>query len=255
MGGGVGVSKPVVGVLPPEREYLVLDNMRLVDFVLHKRLHIQVTDPNYGELQSEGYIGLVKAAISFDESYGTKFSTHAVPFIQGYIQRFRRDHLHNHMKVSRSVIDNYNHIMQLVHDGLSYEQIAEKLDISMLDIKEALESKDAGLSLDNTISDDGEAVFASLVGYTDNAFEEIEDDDEILKHIEHVASRLSDKDQNIWYDYIYPAYFGEHVRETALGLKYNVSQAQVSRILRKAKRMLAKELGLSESCVKSGSWR
>lgn len=48
-----------------------------------------------------GTIGMIKAARSFDFSYGTAFSTYAVPLIAGEIRRFLRDD--GPVKVSRSI--------------------------------------------------------------------------------------------------------------------------------------------------------
>jgi len=47
-----------------------------------------------------GTIGMIKAARSFDFSYGTAFSTYAVPLIIGEIRRFLRDD--GAVKVSRT---------------------------------------------------------------------------------------------------------------------------------------------------------
>lgn len=253
-GGGIDLASghAITDSLPPERENLVTENIRLVDFVLHKRLHIKTTHEHYEEYRSEGYVGLVKAAISYDESYGTKFSTHAVPYIQGYIMRFQRDFMHNSMKVSRNIIDNYVHILQLSSDGLSYEEIAEKLNISMYDIRVALESKDSGISLNGTISPDEDSTLSNIIGFNDPAIEAIESEEFVIESIERVASKLSDTYKNIWYDFVYPAYCGDHIVETDLAKKYGVSQPQISRILRRCKGMLAKEIGYTESFSKRG---
>ena len=48
-----------------------------------------------------GCVGLLKAIDGFDESFGTRFSTYAVPKISGEIRRFLRDD--GTVKVSRSV--------------------------------------------------------------------------------------------------------------------------------------------------------
>ena len=45
----------------------------------------------YEDLVQIGTIGMIKAASSYDPSYGTAFSTYAVPLIIGEIRRFLRD--------------------------------------------------------------------------------------------------------------------------------------------------------------------
>ena len=51
------------------------------------------------DLYQLGCVGFLKAIEGFDESYGTKFSTYAVPKISGEIRRFLRDD--GAVKVSR----------------------------------------------------------------------------------------------------------------------------------------------------------
>lgn len=67
-------------------EKLVRDNDALVHYVV-KRLKTQGRE--YEDLYQLGRLGLVRAVRNFDESYGVKFSTYAVPMIMGEIRRFR----------------------------------------------------------------------------------------------------------------------------------------------------------------------
>lgn len=53
------------------------------------------------DLYQLGCVGFLKAIDGFDESFGTKFSTYAVPKISGEIRRFLRDD--GTVKVSRSI--------------------------------------------------------------------------------------------------------------------------------------------------------
>ena len=55
------------------------------------------------DLYQLGSLGFLKAVYGFDPSYGTQFSTYAVPKISGEIRRFMRDD--GMIKVSRSIKD------------------------------------------------------------------------------------------------------------------------------------------------------
>lgn len=66
-------------------EKLVRDNDALVHYVV-KRLKTQGRE--YEDLYQLGRLGLVRAVRNFDESYGVKFSTYAVPMIMGEIAGF-----------------------------------------------------------------------------------------------------------------------------------------------------------------------
>lgn len=57
-----------------DREQKIIDNMGLVHYVLHKYFPLYID--NQDNIQN-GYVGLIKAVDSFDESIGNTFSTYA----------------------------------------------------------------------------------------------------------------------------------------------------------------------------------
>ena len=86
------------------REQYIEGNLRLVLSVI-KRFH--TSQENVDDLFQIGCIGLIKAIDNFNAELGVKFSTYAVPMIQGEIRRFLRDS--NPIRVSRSLKDTaYN---------------------------------------------------------------------------------------------------------------------------------------------------
>ena len=62
------------------------------------------------DLYQLGCVGFLKAVEGFDESFGTRFSTYAVPKISGEIRRFLRDD--GAIKVSRSIKEQAAKIRQ-----------------------------------------------------------------------------------------------------------------------------------------------
>ena len=66
------------------RNRLVTENLGLVHLCANRFRNRGI---EYEELYSSGCVGLVKAANSFDEERGVKFSTYAVPVILGEIKR------------------------------------------------------------------------------------------------------------------------------------------------------------------------
>lgn len=62
------------------------------------------------DLYQLGCVGFLKAIEGYDESFGTRFSTYAVPKISGEIRRFLRDD--GTVKVSRSIKEQANLIRQ-----------------------------------------------------------------------------------------------------------------------------------------------
>ncbi len=80
------------------REILVQENMGLI-WSVAKRFMGRGTDAD--DLYQLGCLGFLKAVDGFDVSYGTQFSTYAVPKIAGEIRRFLRDD--GVVKVSRGI--------------------------------------------------------------------------------------------------------------------------------------------------------
>lgn len=79
-------------------ERMIRENTGLI-WSVAKRFFGRGIDPD--DLYQLGCVGFLKAVGGFDESYGTQFSTYAVPKISGEIRRFLRDD--GTVKVSRGI--------------------------------------------------------------------------------------------------------------------------------------------------------
>ena len=78
------------------KEALLSNNTSLLKSVLRRYLGKGV---EYDDLYQLACMGFLKAITGFDESFGVRFSTYAVPMIAGEIKRFLRDD--GSVKVSR----------------------------------------------------------------------------------------------------------------------------------------------------------
>lgn len=83
------------------RETLVRENLALVRHLVKR---FQDRGREYDDLFQYGCLGLLKAIDRFDPSFGTAFSTYAVPVILGEIRRFLRDD--GSLHVARSIKEN-----------------------------------------------------------------------------------------------------------------------------------------------------
>ena len=117
-----------------------------------------------------GCLGFLKAVYGFDESFGTQFSTYAVPKIAGEIRRFLRDD--GQIKVSRCLKERAAQIhtvrirleQMLGRDpivseiseatGFSPEEIAEAESASLPADSLQRESGEEGLTLEHVLGDD-----------------------------------------------------------------------------------------------------
>ena len=80
------------------KETLLEHNASLLKSIVRRYLGKGVEFDDLFQLAS---LGLLKAVYGFDESFGVRFSTYAVPMIAGEIRRFLRDD--GMLKVSRSL--------------------------------------------------------------------------------------------------------------------------------------------------------
>lgn len=80
------------------KETLILENNNLIKSIVRRYLNKGV---EYDDLYQLASMGLLKAVTGFDESFGVRFSTYAVPMIAGEIKRFMRDD--GSIKVSRAI--------------------------------------------------------------------------------------------------------------------------------------------------------
>lgn len=222
-----------VKVLEQDREHLVLDNMGLVRLALRKYIHPHPMD--YEDLYQEGCVGLIYAAINFDENMGFKFTTYAVPMIIGTIKRYNRDKKPI-VKYSRSMLTLYYRIAELRVQGLNDDEILKHLNISSQLFFDVLNIHMV-TSLDYPIDgEDGQmGTVQDTLGCSDRDIEAIGMDSEGIfeRSLNRTVAHLGEIYQAIYEEYIYSKIYGEKLSQQYFAEKYQISQAQVSRILRK----------------------
>lgn len=123
-----------------DRETFLIQNLGLVGDVVNKYAYRVMGHPSIGpeDLRQVGVIGLIKAYDRFDHSRGTRFSTYAVSMIEGEIKKYLRDNADTIRFPRQIKIDFY----KIISFGLIDEEpevIAEKLDIPLERVQEALE--------------------------------------------------------------------------------------------------------------------
>lgn len=147
-------------------ETLIRENSGLI-WAVTKRFIGRGTETE--DLYQLGCVGFLKAVQGFDPSFGTQFSTYAVPKISGEIRRFLRDD--GSVKVSRTLKEQAvtirtmrNHLMAILGREPSIQEISRQTGFSPEQIAEAetatatMESisrpiGDEGFSLENVLAD------------------------------------------------------------------------------------------------------
>ena len=219
------------------RDDIINGNLKLVLSILK---FFNKTDENKDDLFQVGCVGLLKAVANFDPSYGVKFSTYCVPMIQGEIRRYIRDN--SSIRVSRSLKDLAYKIMKLKEEIIvsrgyepSIEEIASLLGVTSVEAVEAMDSRRIPISIFEPIYNDG--------GDTIYLYDQIEDkknnnvDIDIKMAVNNAINELEEREQ-----YILDQRFVIGKTQTELASELGISQAQISRVEKKAIESLKKTL-------------
>lgn len=240
------------------REKLIEENLGLVRHIVKRFL-----DRGYDaeDLFQIGCIGLMKAIDKFDLSYEVRFSTYAVPLIQGEIKRFLRDD--GMVKVSRTLKENGWKIKQaaqkLSHTygrDATMQEIAEETGLSIEDIVLALDANVEVESIYKSVyQSDGNEIYlidqvvgkAGAVGHSvleggtvnDSGICEDCEKEELLNHmlLEQLLSGLEEREREL----ISLRYFQDKT-QMEVARQMGISQVQVSRMEKRILLRLRKEV-------------
>ncbi len=214
------------------RQRFINGNLRLVLSIV-QRFKNRNGDPD--DLFQVGCIGLMKACDNFNMELDVKFSTYAVPMIMGEIKRYLRDNTYLH--VPRSMRDTAYHAMQ-VKERLqiqnnrepTVEEIAAELGLEKQQVVTALESIVTPVSLYEPVySDNGDELY--IVDQVSDKYTE----DDIINEIAIIDAieSLSAKEKEV-----FRKRFIQGKTQTEVAEELSVSQAQISRIEKAAKKKI-----------------
>ncbi len=204
---------------------LVEENAGLI-WSVARRYFGRGTDPE--DLYQLGCVGFLKAIEGFDLSYGTRFSTYAVPKISGGIRRFLRDD--GTVKVSRGIKEQAAQIRaartaleQRMGREPTITELARETGMTPEDIAFAETATGPAESLQRESGDDGFTLEHVLGDY---AAEE--------RMVEHVALRaviekLPERERQV----VALRYYHGMTQQDAARVLH-VSQVQISRLERRA---------------------
>ena len=234
------------------RDMLIEGNLKLVLSILKKFYNKY---DNLDDLFQIGCVGLIKAIDNFDLSYDVKFSTYAVPMILGEVKRYIRDD--NSIRISRSlkdigykslkIIDDYysknGHKPSINYISSNYSKNGHKpsinyissiLNVTEFEVSNALLSLKTPVSMYEAIYNDG--------GDTIYLYDQIEDKkiDNDFSHKIEVENAINDLNEREKYILDQRYVIGKSQMEIAEEI--NISQAQVSRLEKKAIKQLKKVL-------------
>ncbi len=195
------------------------------------------------DLIQVGTIGLIKAIDRFDIDRQVEFTTYATPTIVGELKRHFRDKGWA-IKVPRRLQElsfKVNQAMDVLTRKLqrspTIAEIAEYLEVTSEEVLEAMETSEAYnfVSLESDRGGDGSDSF-SILDYIgeDDKFMAIVDDRETLSK---ALKKLSPQEQRVLY-----LRFFEGLTQTEIARQLDISQMQVSRLLRKTLKVLKENI-------------
>ncbi len=214
-------------------EKIIIENSALIWSIVRRFFGRGVDSDDLYQL---GCMGFMKAIKGFDSSFGTQFSTYAVPKITGEIRRFLRDD--GTVKVSRSIKERAHTIRNariMLEQKLGRDpylsEISEETGFTVEEIAVAETATASTDSLQREMGEDGltlEGVLTDLM-QEENMLEQLS--------LKEAIEALPPRDKQV----IQLRYFRGMTQEsTAKVLK--VSQVQISRIERHAMEILRKYL-------------
>lgn len=220
------------------KEKLVKENSPLIKSVIKKYINKGI---EFDDLYQLGSMGFLKAIMNFDDSFGVKFSTYAVPMIAGEVKRYIRDN--GIIKVSRSVKQLNMQINKFIEKYLTNHQespnlseIAKEFSLTEAEVVYAMDSANKPISLFSLVGDEN--------GKDQYLIDKIEDSNNIDKELDNqvlynIISELPARDRKI----IILRYFRDMTQKD-IAQELGVSQVQISRleskILAKLKDILSK---------------
>lgn len=192
------------------------------------------TDPE--DLYQLGCVGFLKAIEGFDESFGTQFSTYAVPKISGEIRRFLRDD--GAVKVSRSIKEQSQQIRSARHR--LEQKLGRQPALSELSTETGLSPEEIAFAETATGPAESLQRETGADGFTlEHVLYDADAEERMLEHVSlrYAIERLPEKERKT----LYLRYFHGMTQEAASRV-LGVSQVQVSRLERRAIEHLRQEL-------------
>ncbi len=195
---------------------------------------------DYEDLTQIGVIGMIKAARSFDFSFGTAFSTYAVPLIMGEIRRFLRDD--GPIKVGRGVKQKGMLIMRAREEFIQknereprVSELAAITELSLDEVVSCMEAVAGVTSLSEPVNgDDGALTLESSIADDSCSLERLTDRIALGEAIRRLPP--------LWREIVNLRYFKD-LSQIETGRRLGLTQVKISREEQKILLTLRKELG------------
>lgn len=206
------------------KEILITQNSPLIKSIIKKYLNKGI---EFDDLFQLGSLGFLKAIDNFDETFGVKFSTYAVPMIAGEIKRFIRDN--GIIKVSRSTkqlnlqINKYiEKYVSICEKSPTIDVIAKEFGITEQEVVYALDASIKPMSLYTLVGDDS--------GKEQYLIDKVEDEDYGVNNLDNFVLYNAIKELPVRERKIIILRYFRDKTQKEIANELGVSQVQVSRL-------------------------
>ncbi len=222
------------------KKQLVEGNLRLVLSVIQR---FDKRGENPDDLFQVGCIGLIKAVNNFDPTKCVRFSTYGVPMIAGEIRRYLRDN--SAIRVSRSIRDVAYRVLQCKESlqlelgrEPKLEELAQRLEIRVEEVNQALDAVCAPVSLYDQVYADG----GDPLTVMDQVRDTKNTESNWMEHItlQDAFQKLGDRERQI----LSLRFVGGKTQMEVASI-VGISQAQVSRLEKNAMTAMRKSVSVS----------
>jgi RNA polymerase primary sigma factor len=229
-----------------EEKKKALDKMTKANlrFVVSVAKQYQNQGLSLGDLINEGNLGLITAAKRFDETRGFKFISYAVWWIRQSVIQALADNSRvvrlplNRVGALNKIGKAYNYLEQQNERKPSSEELAEHVDMSLLEVDEALRMSGRHLSIDAPLVKGEDAKMSDVMIDEKQALPDQNFNYESMQHdLEDALNTLDKREREI-----IKLYFGlgtekSHTLEE-IGDKYELTRERVRQVKEKAIRKL-----------------
>ena len=219
------------------KERLLVENNSLIKSIVRRYLGKGV---EYDDLYQLAGMGLLKAINGFDESFGVRFSTYAVPMILGEIKRYLRDG--NSLRVSRSIRDTAYQVLKVrekleeADEDVTYDKIAKAMNVAVSEVAYALDAISDPVSLYEPVYNKSGDTLLLM----DQIFDTKNNDEAWTEKaaLYEAMQKLEEREKSI----LILRYF-EGKTQTEISQEVGISQAQVSRLEKSALKRIKANIG------------
>lgn len=217
---------------------LVQANLRFVVSVAKQYQNQGLALP---DLINEGNLGLIKAALRFDESRGFKFISYAVwwvrqSILQALAEQSRIVRLPlNKVGLTQRIAQAYQQLEQVLEREPSAAEIAESLELPIEEVHATLRAGFRHLSMDTPLSAEEDLTLLDLLQNpnADPADDQLVRKDSLCQDIKQCLSALTDRQKKVLC-YFYGIGVDQALSLEDIGAKFHLTRERVRQIKDKA---------------------